>query len=105
VIESYAAAFAAAASAEGPLSRREFEKAALAQFERALLVGEAERSEAANAASFGNALELLVRRGIVDRTESGSAPGKDPEVRFAPGAGFDQLRALSERLATALHAR
>jgi len=105
VMEAYYATFSAAQSLEGPLSRKELAKAAAAHFERAGLLGQVGLPEAANPVSFGNAVDLLLSRAMLEevREEKGAAERREP--RYAPGKAFEDLRALTERLAAALSAR
>jgi hypothetical protein len=60
-----------------------------------------DRREAANPVTFANAVDLLVRRRILERGE------KTPkgEEAFVRGDGFGDLPELRERLAGALSAR
>ena len=104
-MEAYYATFSAAQSLEGPLSRKELAKAAAAHFERAGLLGHVGLPEAANPVSFGNAVDLLLSRAMLEevREETGAAERREP--RYAPGTAFEDLRALTERLAAALSAR
>ena len=104
VVEAYYATVAAvlAAVSDGELViLKELRKAASEQFERAQLLGEVDRREAANPVTFANAVDLLVRRRILERAEKASK-GEDAFVR---GDGFGELPALRERLAGALSAR
>ena len=68
---------------------------------RAALLGEVELPEANNAVTFGNALDLLIRRGVL------AAPPGDGDRRDAPlvrGPAWSELAQVRERLATALRA-
>jgi len=102
VIECYEAVCRAALEAEWPLGRKALLAASAAAFENGRLLGLADRVEAANDTTFGNAIELLRARRILvgARGEPGrrGAPG---EPRFAPGEGFSALPALQARLAAA----
>ena len=100
LVEAYYATVTAVLAAEEGFSAKALAKAAQAHFERAALLGEVRRREAANPVTFGNAVELLVRRGILARTHG--EEGRD--VTFQRGPAFDDLTALRERLATALSA-
>jgi hypothetical protein len=71
------------------------------QFQRAALLGEVERLEASNAVTFGNAIDLLVRRGVLEQRD----PEKGRDPLLLPGPAFEELAALRERLASALAAR
>jgi len=104
VVEAYYATVAAvpeAVSDGEPVILKELRKAASEQFERAQLLGEVDRREASNPVTFANAVDLLVRRRILERAEKASK-GEDAFVR---GDGFGELPALRERLAGALSAR
>jgi hypothetical protein len=73
------------------------------QYERAALLGEVELPEANNAVTFGNALDLLIRRGVL-----AAAPRSGPDRRdalYGRGPAWDELESLRERLATALRPR
>ncbi|HEX2484295.1 MAG TPA: 1-acyl-sn-glycerol-3-phosphate acyltransferase [Myxococcota bacterium] len=100
LLESYYATFSALLAAPGPLSRKQLEKQAASQFERAALLGEVRRPEGANPVTVANAVELLARRGVlaVRASERG-------ERTYARGPSFDELAALRERLAAALTSR
>ncbi len=98
----YVACSAVLASAES-VSRKQLEREMKEQFERALLLGEVDRREAANPVTFGNALEQLVRRRILERRQPEGARERDPV--YARGDKFDALPALRERLAAAVSAR
>jgi glycerol-3-phosphate O-acyltransferase len=106
IVEAYYCACAAVAAlpeSDEPVGAKELAKAANEQFERAVLIGEVERREAANATTFSNAFDLLVRSGVLERTRSeGRRAG---ETGFKRGANFVELAALRERLAAALAAR
>jgi glycerol-3-phosphate O-acyltransferase len=106
IVEAYYCACAAVAAlpeSDEPVGAKELAKAASEQFERAVLIGEVERREAANATTFSNAFDLLVRSGVLERTRSeGRRAG---ETGFKRGANFVELAALRERLAAALAAR
>jgi len=100
LVEAYYATFTAAQAADGPIGAKALAKAAAAHFDRAALLGEVQRREAANPVTFGNAVDLLVRRGILER----AASEKGRDVTYQAGPAFDDLTALRERLATALSA-
>ncbi|MEE9607746.1 MAG: 1-acyl-sn-glycerol-3-phosphate acyltransferase [Myxococcota bacterium] len=101
VVEVYYATFCAVLAAEGSLTLKDLRKAASEQFERAELLGEVDRREAANPVTFANGVDLLVRRGVLQQAE-GAGGG---EVAYVRGKAFDDLPALRERLAAALSAR
>ena len=91
--------FRGVAMEEG-LTAKQLEQAAAAHFERSRLLGEVQRREAWNPVTFRNALDLLVRRGVVS-LESGEA-GRERERRYRRGEAEGDLSALHERLAAAL---
>jgi glycerol-3-phosphate O-acyltransferase len=104
IVEAYYAAFGAVAAALGEqtsITAKDLGKAASAQFERAQLLGEVDRREAANPVTFANAMELLVLRGVLAR----SPVGPRGEEGFERGEAFGDLPGLRERLAAALCAR
>ena len=101
LFEAYYAASCALQGLERPVPLREVHKQIAEQFERAALIGEVERREAANPVTFTNAVELLLRRKVLERR---SSPGARDEI-YARGPAFDDLPALRERLAAALSAR
>jgi glycerol-3-phosphate O-acyltransferase len=105
VVEAYYATFAAVLGAKGPLTARGLQKAASEQFERFGLLGEVDRREAANPVTFANAVDLLVRRGVLERAPVTGRGDRPREVAYVRGAAFDDLAALRELLATALSAR
>jgi hypothetical protein len=74
----------------------------LEQFQRSQILGEAERPEAANPITFQNALDLLVRRGVLERRRGGEGAASSRETLYVRGPAFEDLRALRERLAAAL---
>jgi glycerol-3-phosphate O-acyltransferase len=104
VIESYEVACRVVLEEIGPeaaLSKKEFLERASAGFRRAALLGLASSSEAANDTTFGNALELLMSRGILESSREPRKSGP-PEVRYARGEQWDALDELQERLAAAV---
>jgi glycerol-3-phosphate O-acyltransferase len=102
VIEAYAATCSAIlALPPRPLGQKDLRRAAEENFARAVLLGEAERREAANPVTFANAADLLVRLGMLERTSAGRRD-EEGEPGFARGPRFDELPALRERLASAL---
>ena len=72
------------------------------QFERAQLLGEVGRPEAANTITFTNAIDLLVRRGVLTPGVPGPGRERARDTLYERGAGFDELPALRDRLASAL---
>ncbi len=105
MVEVYYAAFSAALFAPEEVSRRDLEREIAGRFERALLLGEAERREAANRVTFANALERLVQLRVLERARPGEGRGSPREERYARGPAFDQLRGSCERLAADLAPR
>ena len=106
IVEAYYCACAAAAEmpeGEKPLSAKELQKAAGEQFERAVLIGEVDRREAANPVTFTNAFDLLVRSEVLARASAEGRRGSEPG--FIRGPAFGELAALRERLASALAGR
>ena len=97
LLEAYYATFGALLAAEGPLTRKQLEPLAAEQFERAELLGEVRRREGVNPVTFGNALDLLTRRGVL-----GGAAGQGRHAASCAGPRYEELAALRERLAAAL---
>ena len=105
VVESYYATFSAALDVALPVTRKELTKTASEQLAHTALLGETRLPEAANPVTFGNAVDVMLSRGVLQEMSAGeSAEGKG-EVRYARGEAFDELRGLRERLAAALSAR
>jgi len=102
VIEAYHAACTALLHVENDLDRKEFYKRAADHFRHSELLGEAGRREASNETTFSNALDLLVRRGILEERASGA---RRRDTRFARGEAWETLETLRRRLANALDAR
>jgi glycerol-3-phosphate O-acyltransferase len=102
VIEAYTAVSSAAQALAGPITAKQLQREVGEHHRRGMLLGEIRRPEGANPVTFGNALDLLVRREILVRTERGPA-GR--EQSYAPGPAFERLAALRERLAAALASR
>lgn len=106
VVESYEAVLRALLGLEMPVTRKTLLAEATASFEHARLLGLAERVEAANDTTFGNAIELLLTRDIlVAESVPSGRKGGAAEIQYAPGDRFDALSPLRERLATAAAAR
>ena len=97
LLEAYYAVTGAVLGREGAVAARELEREAGEQFERCALVGEVVRPESANPVTLANALDVLSRRHVLER-----ASGAGRERLYARGPGFDECRALRERLAAAL---
>jgi glycerol-3-phosphate O-acyltransferase len=129
LLEVYYATLSAVLGADAPVDARALTRAAGEQFERARLLGEVDRRESAHPIAFANALDLLVRRGMLVRAATPSArerrvvgvpapsaregrvvaaPGpsaREGRVVYERGPAFSELAPLRERLAAALHAR
>jgi hypothetical protein len=75
------------------------------QFERLQLLGEVSRREAANPVTFANALDVFVRRGILDRTRAEASRDSARDSLYTRGPAFEELAGLRVRLAAALGAR
>ncbi len=105
VIEAYCASLAAAAELHQPTDRATLEKAASEQFDRGALLGELSRPEASNPVTFANALDLLVRRGMLERETVQAPRERRPTVLYRPGPAFDDLGSLRAKLAAALAGR
>jgi glycerol-3-phosphate O-acyltransferase len=103
LVEAYYATFAAVLAAELPVDGKALASAAGEQFEHGQLLGEVDRREAANPVTFANAIDLLVRRGILEREER--EEGRGSERVYTRGPAFDDLAALHGRLAVTLRAR
>jgi glycerol-3-phosphate O-acyltransferase len=108
VIEAYWAACSVALDEDLEVDRKEFLARVAARFENARLLGEAERPECANDTTFSNALELLVRRGILETRQvevrSGRKSTRQTTV-IARGEQAHSLGDIRDRLATAVSSR
>jgi glycerol-3-phosphate O-acyltransferase len=100
VIEAYAAACSVVAEANGEIAAKDFRKGAEEHFTHAQLLGEAQRSEAANDSTFANLADLLVRSGIL--TSERKPARRGTETHYSRGERWDSLGELRERLAVAL---
>jgi glycerol-3-phosphate O-acyltransferase len=106
VLESYLVATTAVAQQAEPIARRALEKRIGEQYERSALLGEIELPEANSAVTFGNAVELFLRREILAPVAAGERRGSDRrEPLLGRGPAWAELAVLRERLATALRAR
>ena len=105
VVESYYATFSAALDVGLPVTRKELTKAASEQLAHTALLGETRLPEAANPVTFGNAVDVLASRGVLQQVSAGEGAEGVGGVRYARGEAFDELRGLRERLAAALSAR
>jgi glycerol-3-phosphate O-acyltransferase len=103
--EAYLAAFSTVLQCEPTISGRRLEREVGEQFVRSQILGEAERPEASNAVTFKNALDLLVRRGVLERRRGGEGAASARDVLYVRGPGFEDLRGLRDRLASVLRAR
>ncbi len=103
VIECYEVTCRVLLHTEGEIARKAFLERAAAAFEHGRLLGLAERIEAANDTTFGNALDLLVRRRILE-SRSESRRGGATELVYARGESWCVLPQLRERLAAAVAA-
>jgi len=101
VLESYSVTLSAVAQQDEPIVRRALEKRVAEQFERAVLLGEVELPEANNPVTFGNALDLLIRRGVLAQADG---PDRRDAI-YGRGPAWSELAPLRERLATALRPR
>ncbi len=97
LLEAYYAATQALQELPEPTSARALEKAAEAQFESANLIGEIQRREGWNTTTFRNALDLLLRRGILTIEDETAR-----EKLYTRGEAFGELSGLRERLGAAL---
>jgi glycerol-3-phosphate O-acyltransferase len=102
VVESYYATFSAALDIGPPVTRKELTRIASEQLAHTALLGETRLPEAANPVTFGNAIDVLLGRGMLREVSGGEGTR---EARYARGEAFDELRGLRERLAAALSAR
>jgi glycerol-3-phosphate O-acyltransferase len=102
LVEAYWATFAAVVATPGVFTGRGLARAAREQFERAQLLGEVGRPEASNPVTFANAIELLVRRGVLVRAQPTAGRERVRDVLYERGPAFDELPALRDRLASAL---
>jgi len=100
LVEVYAAVCDVALEQRGSIARRELEKLANARVERARLLGEAERVEALNPTTLGNALDWLLRSEVLAR-----ASGSESSGELVRGERFDALESMRDRLAADLAER
>ena len=91
-------------SEERSLKKKDLCKQASEHLQHAHLLGEAERFEAANDTTFGNALDLLERRGMLLRSQV-DAPRRSRDTLYEVPEDRETLAALARRLARALSAR
>jgi glycerol-3-phosphate O-acyltransferase len=98
VLEGYASLCDAVRRAGGRGERTALVSAALGAHRDRLALGEARYPEGGCPVACGNALDLLVERGMLASAGSGA------ELRFSPGPRWTELHALERRLANALGA-
>lgn len=101
VVECYAAVCRVVSDADGKLSHEAILEGSSEVLDNAYRLGLSGHPEAANRSTFGNALELLLERQILSRTDPSVAIGK---ADYAPGEEWLTLAELQEllaRLATA----
>ncbi|MCH2171688.1 1-acyl-sn-glycerol-3-phosphate acyltransferase [Myxococcota bacterium] len=103
-VEVYFATVVALLGNEGEISANGLQKAATEQFSRSTLVGEVERIEASNPVTFGNAVDLLVRRKVLERSSEQPGGDRPRDTVYEPGSEFEELPRIHRRLATALSA-
>jgi glycerol-3-phosphate O-acyltransferase len=103
VVEVYSATIAAVAAFEGDMTYKGLVKAATEQFQRSELLGEVLCPESLNETTIENALALLVKRGVLERSHEKVA--KKGDIAYLRGPDFGNLVALLERLAATLSAR
>jgi glycerol-3-phosphate O-acyltransferase len=103
VVEVYSATIAAVAAFEGDMTYKGLIVAATEQFRRYELLGEVLCPESLNQTTIENALALLVKRGVLERSSGKVA--KKGDIAYLRGPDFGNLAALRERLAAALSAR
>ncbi|MGH0031016.1 MAG: 1-acyl-sn-glycerol-3-phosphate acyltransferase [Myxococcota bacterium] len=96
---------AAAGVGEEPLTSKDLLKAAAEQFEHAAILGEVGLAESANDVTFGNAVDLLLERKILERAPAAGSGRERREKRYQRGPAFDELPDLTRRLASALAPR
>ena len=100
LIEVYAVVCDVVLEQAGAVAKKELTKLATARFERARVLGEAERSEALNPTTVSNVLDWLAREELLvrDRTEGSTAD-------FARGERWEVLPDVRDELAAALTER
>jgi glycerol-3-phosphate O-acyltransferase len=105
MLEVYYAAMDAVLAADEVVTGRRIALRVQEQFERSQLLGEVSRREAANPVTFANAIDVFVRRGILDRTRAETGRDSTRDSLYTRGPAFEELAALRARLAAALGAR
>jgi len=101
LIEAYAAAFSSALDEANLGGARQLARRAGEAFARGELLGEVASAEAGNRETFASALDLLERRGVLERRVAPDAR----EPSYVHGARFDELPGLAARLAGVLQDR
>ena len=87
------------------MTAKGLEKAAADQFEHASILGEVGLAESPNTVTFGNAVDLLVHRGVLAIAPETSGGVSRRERRYVRGSAYTELQELHERLAAALSGR
>jgi glycerol-3-phosphate O-acyltransferase len=105
LLESYFAVFAAALATPMPIGVKALANESREHFERAELVGEVGLAEASNPVAFGNALDWLVEREILELVPGEGTGKARREAHYVRGPAFVQLAPLRDRLAAALAPR
>jgi glycerol-3-phosphate O-acyltransferase len=105
MLEVYYAAMGAVLAADEVVTGRRIALRVQEQFERSQLLGEVSRREAANPVTFANAIDVFVRRRILDRTRAEAGRDSTRDSLYTRGPAFEELAPLRERLAAALGAR
>jgi glycerol-3-phosphate O-acyltransferase len=96
VVECYEAVCRVVGDAEGEISQESILERSASVLENARRLGLSGHPEAANQSTFGNAIELLIARGILTRDGSSRVTSKSD---FAPGEQWRALDELHELLA------
>jgi glycerol-3-phosphate O-acyltransferase len=105
MLEVYYATMDAVLASEEAVTGRRIAQRLQEQFERLQLLGEVTRREAANPVTFANAIDVFVRRQILDRTRTEAARDTTRDSLYTRGPAFEELAGLRARLAAALGAR
>ena len=98
LMEAYYIAFCTFESLAAPATAKEIEKASETYHRRAQLLGEVRRPEGWNPVTFKNALDLMLRRGVL----AVASAEAEREASYAPGPAFAELAPLRARLAAEL---
>lgn len=104
-LEAYAAVARAVEAADEVVAGKKLVREIEGELQRALLLGESTRREASSPITFANALDLLVRRRILEKGKVEGARDATRDALYARGPAFAELRELRERLASALACR